>query len=93
MGIYCLQVVHLLCFRKDDNYFCKNRTIMALWKTRTLSPEEKAEIAEDQQAEIAEEQHNQDGESTLPDEGTSSIVEDVTMSKIYSAEIPVNVSC
>lgn len=58
---------------------------MALWKTRTLSPEQKAEIAEEQQ--------EQDGKSTVPDEDFASIVEDVKMSKIYSAEIPVNVSC
>ena len=58
---------------------------MALWKTRTLSPEQKAEIAEEQQ--------EQGGKSTVPDEDFASIVEDVKMSKIYSAEIPVNVSC
>ena len=58
---------------------------MALWKTRTLSPEQKAEIADEQQ--------EQDGKSTYPGEDFTSIVEDVKMSKIYSAEIPVNVSC
>lgn len=58
---------------------------MALWKTRTLSPEQKAEIADEQQ--------EQDGKSTSPDEESSLIVEDVKMSKIYSAEIPVSVSC
>lgn len=78
-------------FHSFVSFSAASRTIMALWKTRTLSPEQKVEIAEEQQAEIAEEQHEQDGESTLPDENSSLIVEDVTRSKIYSAEIPVNV--
>lgn len=59
---------------------------MALWRTRILSVDQKAGIAEEQQ--------EQDGKSILPDDiGSSLIVEDAKMSKVYSAQIPVNVSC
>ncbi|XP_021801704.1 C2 and GRAM domain-containing protein At5g50170 [Prunus avium] len=59
------------------------RTIMVLWRTRTLSP--------DQKAQISEEHNNQEDRSTML-EDTESILnlEDVKMSKVYTAELPIN---
>lgn len=61
------------------------RTIVGLWRTRTLSSDQKAQIAEDQ------EERSKMLEDT---EVTESILnlEDTKMSKIYTTEIPVNVS-
>lgn len=58
---------------------------MALWRTRALPP--------DQKEQIVEEQLEKD-EKLAMSEDTSSylVVEDVQMSKVYSAELPVNVS-
>ncbi|XP_028100497.1 C2 and GRAM domain-containing protein At5g50170 [Camellia sinensis] len=59
-----------------------NRTIMALWRTRTLTPDQKAQIAEEQQED--------DGKSLLlADTGSCLVVEDAKMSKVYSVELPV----
>ena len=64
--------------------FFANRTIMALWRTRALSPDEKAEIAVEQE---------QDGNSgLLEDSGSFLMVEDAKMTKVYSMELRVNVS-
>lgn len=75
-----------LMLSSDVIMLCTNRTIMALWKTRTISVDEKAEIADEQQ--------EQDGKCICPDDIASSlIIEDTNMTKVYSAEIPANVSC
>ncbi|KAI7984802.1 C2 and GRAM domain-containing protein [Camellia lanceoleosa] len=59
-----------------------SRTIMALWRTRTLTPDQKAQIAEEQQ--------EYDGKSLLlEDTGSCLVVEDEKMSKVYSVELPV----
>jgi hypothetical protein len=59
---------------------------MALWRTRTLTPVQKTQIAE--------EQEDQDERSImLEDAGPILDVEDAKMSKVYSAELPINVSC
>lgn len=50
---------------------------MALWRTRTLSPYQKAEI-------VVQHEH-EDGESYL-------MIEDAKMTKLYSTELQVNVS-
>ncbi|CAB4280698.1 unnamed protein product [Prunus armeniaca] len=59
------------------------RTIMGLWRTRTLSP--------DQKAQISEEHNDQEDRSTML-EDTESILnlEDAKMSKVYTAELPIN---
>lgn len=58
---------------------------MALWRTRTLTPVQKTQIAE--------EQEDQDERSImLEDAGPILDVEDAKMSKVYSAELPINVS-
>lgn len=55
---------------------------MALWRTRALAPEQKAEIAEEQE------------ERSILLEETGSImdVDETKISKIYAAELPVSVS-
>ncbi|KAL7161746.1 hypothetical protein ACSBR2_042258 [Camellia fascicularis] len=59
-----------------------SRTIMALWRTRTLTPDQKAQIAEEQQED--------DGKSLLlEDTGSCLVVEDGKMSKVYTLELPV----
>lgn len=58
---------------------------MALWRTRTLTPEQKAQIADEQQ--------DEDGSSLLlKDPGSVFNVEEAKMSKVYSAELPIDVS-
>lgn len=56
---------------------------MALWRTRTLNSDQKAQIAEEQQ----------DGEvSMLEDAGLLLDTEDAKMSRVCVAELPINVS-
>ncbi|XP_058189873.1 C2 and GRAM domain-containing protein At5g50170 isoform X4 [Rhododendron vialii] len=60
-----------------------SRTIMALWRTRTLTPDQKAQIAEEQQEE--------DGKSVLlEDNGSCLVIEDANMSRVYSVELAVD---
>lgn len=53
---------------------------MALWRTRTLTPAQKAEEDQDERPIM------------LEDAGPILDVEDAKMSKVYSAELPINVS-
>lgn len=55
---------------------------MALWRTRTLTLDQKQQIAEEQQ--------NQGEMSIL--EGSILNSEDAKMSRVYSAELPINAS-
>lgn len=58
---------------------------MALWRTRTLTPEQKAQIAE--------EQEDQEEKSIMVEENEIILdAEDAKMSKVYGAELPINVS-
>lgn len=58
---------------------------MALWRTRTLTS--------DQKAQISEEQEDQDDTSImLEDAGSFPDVEDAKLSKVFTAELPINVS-
>ncbi|KAF7127666.1 hypothetical protein RHSIM_Rhsim11G0055300 [Rhododendron simsii] len=60
-----------------------SRTIMALWRTRTLTPDQKAQIAEEQQEE--------EGKSVLlEDNGSCLVIEDANMSRVYSIELAVD---
>lgn len=61
------------------------RTIVGLWRTRTLSSDQKAQIAEDQEERFKMLEDTEVTESILN-------LEDRKMSKIYTTEIPVNVS-
>lgn len=75
-----------LCFnRKIRTLLCCIRTIMALWRTRALPPEQKEQIVEEQLEKDEKLALSEDAASYL-------VVEDVKMSKVYSAELPVNVS-
>lgn len=69
---------------KDRPYMIYDRTIMALWRTRTSTTDQKEEIAEFVQREQEE----------IPEEVIGSVVdvEDTKMSKIYTAELPICVN-
>ncbi|XP_009797805.1 C2 and GRAM domain-containing protein At5g50170 [Nicotiana tabacum] len=72
------------CFHSFVSFNVASRTIMALWRTRTLPPDQKAELVEVQQ---------ENDEKLVLSEDTASylVVEDVQMSKVYSAELLVSV--
>lgn len=57
---------------------------MALWRARTLESNQKARIAE----------HLDDDVKPFLPEGTGSylVAKDIKMTKVYSAELPMNVS-
>lgn len=72
------------CFHSFVSFNVASRTIMALWRTRTLPP--------DQKEQIVEEQLEKDEKLALSEDTASYlVVEDVQMSTVYSAELPVNV--
>lgn len=56
------------------------RIVLALWRARTPSPDQKAQIVEEEEE-----------DEILEDPRYLMNAEDVTMSKAYSAELPVNV--
>lgn len=58
---------------------------MALWRTRTLTPEQKAQIAEEQG-------DQEESFFMLDNSGPIHEIEDTKMSRLFSAELPVNVS-
>ncbi|KDO69491.1 hypothetical protein CISIN_1g001703mg [Citrus sinensis] len=60
-----------------------SRTIMALWRSRTLTAYQKEQIAEEQQV--------QEEMSTAADRGSVPNFEDAKMSKVYNAELPISV--
>ncbi|OVA20611.1 C2 calcium-dependent membrane targeting [Macleaya cordata] len=73
-------------FQSFVSFNVASRTITALWRTRTLSPELKVQMAEDQQ--------DQDGRTIQIDDTGSflGVEDDANMSKVYSAELPVNMT-
>lgn len=72
-------------FQSFVSFNVASRTIMALWRTRTLAP--------DQKAQVTDEQHDQDDSFVmLEDAGGIVDVEDAKMSKIYSAQLSVNIN-
>ncbi|KAI4336218.1 hypothetical protein L6164_014772 [Bauhinia variegata] len=67
-------------FQSFVSFGVASRTIMALWRTRLLTPEQKAQIAEDQE----------DQEDFLIPNDSGSILDDEPkMSIIYSTELPI----
>ena len=63
---------------------------MALWRTRTLEPDQKARIAEEQ---LQDDGDGDDVKSLLLEDTPSYLVaEDVKMTKVYTVELPLNVS-
>ncbi|CAN4088063.1 unnamed protein product [Withania somnifera] len=72
------------CFHSFVSFNVASRTIMALWRTRSLPLDQKEQIVEEQQEKDEKLASSEDTASYL-------VVEDVQMSKVYSAELPVNV--
>ncbi|KAL2482549.1 C2 and GRAM domain-containing protein [Forsythia ovata] len=71
-------------FHSFVSFNVASRTIMALWRTRTLEP--------DQKAHIAEEQLDDEGKPVLhEDTGSYLVVDDVNMSNVYSVELPISI--
>ncbi|PON96729.1 C2- GRAM domain containing protein [Trema orientale] len=73
------------CFQSFVSFTVASRTILALWRTRILTP--------DQKAQIAEEQEDQEERSIMV-EDTKFVLEaeDAKMSKVYAAELPININ-
>ncbi|XP_060204571.1 C2 and GRAM domain-containing protein At5g50170 [Lycium barbarum] len=71
-------------FHSFVSFNVASRTIIALWRARTLPPDQKAQIVEEQQEEDEKIAFSEDTASYM-------VVEDVEMSKVYSAELPLNV--
>ncbi|KAL5544117.1 hypothetical protein UlMin_007901 [Ulmus minor] len=71
-------------FQSFVSFNVASRIITALWRTRTLTP--------DQKAQIAEEQEDQEERSImLDDTGCIIDVEEAKMSKVYTAELSCNI--
>ncbi|XP_051136740.1 C2 and GRAM domain-containing protein At5g50170 isoform X2 [Andrographis paniculata] len=71
-------------FHSFVSFNAASRTITALWRTRTLEP--------DQKARIAEEQLSDDAKPFLIDDTASYLVaKDVKMTKVYTIELPMNI--
>lgn len=73
------------CFQSFVSFNVASRTIMALWRTRTLTPEQKAQIAEEQEDQEVKSIMVEDNEIILD-------AEDAKMSKVYGAELPININ-
>ncbi|GAV84876.1 C2 domain-containing protein/GRAM domain-containing protein [Cephalotus follicularis] len=70
-------------FQSFVSYSAANRTIMALWKARSLSPEQKVRIVEEES----------EAKSLLTEESGSFLgLEDVNMSEVYSSALSVPTS-
>ncbi|XP_017972261.1 PREDICTED: C2 and GRAM domain-containing protein At5g50170 isoform X1 [Theobroma cacao] len=72
-------------FQSFVSFNVASRTIMALWRTRTLTLDQKAQIAEEQQ-------DQEERPITLEEVGSIRDVEITKMSKIYSAELPISIT-
>ncbi|KAK1565537.1 hypothetical protein Q3G72_029097 [Acer saccharum] len=70
-------------FQSFVSFNVASRTIMALWRTRTLTPDQKAQITEEQQ--------DQEETSVLEDTGSILHVEDSKMSRVYATELPISI--
>lgn len=57
---------------------------MSMWRTRNLTPEQKAQLAE--------EQEDQESFVMLDNSGPIQDLEDAKMTRVYSAELPFTVS-
>ncbi|XP_071903699.1 C2 and GRAM domain-containing protein At5g50170 isoform X3 [Coffea arabica] len=70
-------------FHSFISFNVASRTVMALWRTRTLGP--------DQRAQIAEEQQDRDEKPSLFEDPSSYlIIQDAKLAKVLSVELPVN---
>ncbi|XP_071703726.1 C2 and GRAM domain-containing protein At5g50170 [Rutidosis leptorrhynchoides] len=82
-------------FHSFVSFNSASRTIMALWRTRTSIPDQKATSFDDQQEQdktvTFQDQEEQDENCSCEDITSHLVVEDSKMSKIYSTELPLNV--
>ncbi|XP_030941155.1 C2 and GRAM domain-containing protein At5g50170 isoform X1 [Quercus lobata] len=85
-------------FQSFVSFNVASRTIMALWRTRTLSPEQKEQIAKVQEDQDERSVTLEDAGSILDaedasriDAGSSMEAEDANISKFYNAELPVDI--
>lgn len=58
---------------------------MALWRTRTLAPDERAEIADEQQ-------ETDDKSGLVTDSGFCSVFDETKLSNVFTIELPIKVS-
>uniref|UniRef100_A0A2N9IT31 C2 domain-containing protein n=1 Tax=Fagus sylvatica TaxID=28930 RepID=A0A2N9IT31_FAGSY len=80
-------------FQSFVSFNVASRTIMALWRTRTLTPDQKAQIVEEQEDQDERSIMLEDAGSIMDAEDAGSILdaEGAKMSKIYTAELPINI--
>ncbi|OMO77406.1 C2 calcium-dependent membrane targeting [Corchorus capsularis] len=72
-------------FQSFVSFNVASRTIMALWRTKTFTPDKKAQIEDEQQDE-------EDFPIALEGFGSIVDVENAKMSKIYTAELPISMT-
>lgn len=67
------------------------RTMLALWKSRSLSPEQKVQLVEE---ESDTKSLNSEDSGSLNNEDSGSFIgmDDVMMSEVFSCSLPLNVS-
>ncbi|KAK1407214.1 hypothetical protein QVD17_38828 [Tagetes erecta] len=75
-------------FHSFVSFSSASRTIIALWRTRSSSPDQKTDAFEDKTV-THQDQQEQD-KFSREDVTSHLIVEDAKMSKIYSEELPIN---
>uniref|UniRef100_A0A251URH1 Putative C2 domain-containing protein n=1 Tax=Helianthus annuus TaxID=4232 RepID=A0A251URH1_HELAN len=83
-----------LCFYFHSfvSFSSARRTIMALWRTRSSSPDPKTDVFEDTTVTSQDHQHQEKDEKCLCEDVTSHlVVGDAKMTKIYSEELPISV--
>ncbi|KAF5807077.1 putative C2 domain, GRAM domain, PH-like domain superfamily, VASt domain, C2 domain superfamily [Helianthus annuus] len=82
-----------LCFYFHSfvSFSSARRTIMALWRTRSSSPDPKTDVFEDTTVTSQDHQHQEKDEKCLCEDVTSHlVVGDAKMTKIYSEELPIS---
>ncbi|KAI3820730.1 hypothetical protein L1987_08278 [Smallanthus sonchifolius] len=80
-----------LCFYFHSfvSFSSASRTIIALWRTRSSSPDQKTDTFEDKTV-TYEDQQEKNEKCSCEDITSHLVVEDAKMSKIYSKELPIN---
>ena len=64
---------------------------MALWKTRSPGSDQKSDTDEDK-PDTFQDQQEEDERLSCEEDASHLVIEDARMSKIYSEELPLNVS-
>ncbi|KAJ0751113.1 putative prolycopenC2 and GRAM domain-containing protein [Helianthus annuus] len=92
-GAKCQDEKGRLCFYFHSfvSFSSARRTIMALWRTRSSSPDPKTDVFEDTTVTSQDHQHQERDEKCLCEDVTSHlVVGDAKMTKIYSEELPIS---